>query len=449
MHSIKSVIKYLNQSIQRSMSDSAHLSVAVGAISFLGFPLFYWISTLWFPQPYENFWLRAIGSILGLGLIVTSYWPILSKRYLPWYWFMTILYVLPFFFTYYFLMNQASDVSAMALLCSVFLLVLLLDLYTLSVMLILGLSLGFLYYYHTSPQVYFSTEHVEMVWILLFVIVAGSILNYKTALYQRQRMAGMAAAAGMIAHELRTPLLGIKSGAQALSAYLPLLFEAYTLAKDHGLITSSIRGNRVRHLAGISERIISEIDYANTIIDMLLIKAGRENYLQNCTLEQCSMAECLEEAITRYPFQSTQSSSLIRWQGDFKFMGSKLLMQHVLFNLFKNALYVIAKNQRGEITIWTEARHHYNYLFVQDTAKGISPRQLSRLFEHFYTTTFMGTGIGLSFCKLVMNRFGGDISCESIEGEYTKFILKFPILRAHQQTIVEAVKEEEVLSEGV
>jgi hypothetical protein len=59
---------------------------------------------------------------------------------------------------------------------------------------------------------------------------------------------------------------------------------------------------------------------------------------------------------------------------------------------------------------------------------GISSSQLARLFKHFYTTTFMGTGIGLSFCKLVMNRFGGNIRCESIEGQYTKFILSFPVV---------------------
>jgi signal transduction histidine kinase len=56
----------------------------------------------------------------------------------------------------------------------------------------------------------------------------------------------------------------------------------------------------------------------------------------------------------------------------------------------------------------------------------MSSRQLANLFDHFYTTTFMGTGIGLSFCKLVMERFGGDIFCESEEGAYTRFTLLFP-----------------------
>ncbi|WP_230306269.1 ATP-binding protein, partial [Legionella pneumophila] len=95
-------------------------------------------------------------------------------------------------------------------------------------------------------------------------------------------------------------------------------------------------------------------------------------------------------------------------------------------NLIKNALYVIAMAQRGEINIWTESGDKYHYLYFKDTAKGMSKQQLNRLFNHFYTTTFMGTGIGLSFCKLVMNAFGGDIVCESKEGEYTLFILSFP-----------------------
>ena len=428
MKSIKKIVGYLDRSMLRSLSSSSHQLVAVGVIAFLGFPLFYWIWSECFPQPYENLWLRLLGSLLGLGLMLTPHWPAWARPYMPWYWFLTILYALSFFFAYSFLMNQASVISAMSLLCSVFLLVLLVDFLSLSILLVLGWGLAFFCYYSTSTPVYFGEEHIEMGLIVFFVVIAGCTVNYKTAMLQQQRMAGMAAAAGMIAHELRTPLLGIKSGAQALVNYSPMLFAAYNLAKEQGILSSAIRENRVRQLEGVSERIICEVDYANTIIDMLLIKAGRENSLQHCVLEPCSMAECLSEAIARYPFQSAGTRALVTWQGEFQFMGSKLLLQHVLFNLLKNALYAIATAQRGNITLWTECGEKYNYLYVQDTAKGMPAEQLSRLFEHFYTTTFMGTGIGLSFCKLVMNRFGGDICCEAQEGMYTKFILSFPLV---------------------
>ena len=429
MKTIKKIVNYLDESMQRSLSSSAHQLVAVGAIAFVGFPLFYWVWSVWFPQPYENLWLRIVGSLLGLGLMLTPYWPASSKPYMPWYWFLAIFYALPFFFAYSFLMNFASVISAMSLLCSVFLLVLLVDLFSLCILLILGWGLALLCYYLTSSQIYFGIEHIEIGVVILFVVIAGSTLNYKTAMLQQQRLAGMAAAAGMMAHELRTPLLGIKCGAQALATFSPLLFTAYHFAKEQGILSVPLRENRVRQLEGISDRIICEIDYANTMIDMFLIKAGRENSLQNCMLELCSMADCLAEAIVRYPFASAKVRDLVRWQGDFQFIGSKLLMQHILFNLLKNALYAIATAQRGDITIWTEQKGKYNYLYILDTAQGMSQQQLSRLFEHFYTTTFMGTGIGLSFCKLVMNRFGGDIRCEAEEGVYAKFILSFPLIQ--------------------
>lgn len=426
MWQIKKIVRHLDESMQRSLSHSTHQLVAVGAIAFVGFPLFYLIWVYWFPQSYENLSLRLLGSLLGLGLMLTPYWPVRFKNYLSWYWFLTLLFTLPFFFTFMFLMTQASVISAMSLLCSIFLLVLLVDLLSLSIVLSLGIGLALISYYLFSPKMYFGEEHIEMALVIFFTIVAGSTLNYKTAMLQQQRLAGMAAAAGMIAHELRTPLLGIKSGAQALVNYLPGLLEGYQLAKEQDLISVPLRDRRLNQLEGVSNRIVSEIDYANTIIDMLLVKAGRENSLQHCILETCSMAECLGEAIARYPFLSPAERTLIHWDGDFQFRGSKLLMQHILFNLIKNALYAIATERRGEITIRAEEGEKLNYLYFKDTAKGMSSQQLSRLFNHFYTTTFMGTGIGLSFCKLVMSGFGGSIICEAQEGEYALFILSFP-----------------------
>ena len=427
MWQIKKIVRHFDGSMQRSFSHSSHQLVAVGAIAFLGFPLFYLVWTHWLPQSYENLTLHLLGGLLGLGLMLTPYWPAKFKKYLSWYWFLTVLFTLPFFFTFMFLMKEASVISAMSLLCSVFFLVLLVDLLSLTIVVVLGCSLALVGYYFCSSAIYFGEEHIEMTLAILFTIIVGPTLNYKTAMLQQQKLAGMAAAAGMIAHELRTPLLGIKSGAQALVCYLPILTQGYQLAKEQELMATPLRERRLQQLEGVSERIVNEINYANTIIDMLLVKAGRENSLHNCVLESCTISECLTEAIARYPFQSPRERTLITWVGDFQFKGSRLLMQHVLFNLIKNALYVIATAQRGEINIWTALGDKFNYLYFKDTAKGMTSQQLSQLFNHFYTTNFLGTGIGLSFCKLVMHGFGGNIICESVEGEYALFTLSFPV----------------------
>ncbi|KTD23059.1 sensor histidine kinase [Legionella londiniensis] len=422
----KKLLLYLNDAIERNMIASAHHLMLFGAIAFLGFPLSYIIWKIWYPQFDGPFYLQLIGSLLGLGLMLAPYWPAGFRSYLPWYWFLTLLYVLPFFFMHQFLANHASDVSSMALLSSVFFLVLIVDVFNLCILLVLGFGLALIHYYLGAEAVYFSTEHAEVVVVLLFVIIAGSTVNYKTSVLQQQRMKGIAAAAGMIAHELRTPLLGIKSGALGLNKKLPRLFEGYELAEKQGLLPASKRKIPISQLRQVTDRIISEIDYANTIIEMLLMKAGHEQKLENCEFEPCSMNECLQEAMLRYPFKSDYERALVSLKGDFRFLGSKLLMQHVIFNLLKNALYAIETAQKGEISIWTEEDIRFNYLHFLDTAKGIPPRQLARMFDHFYTTTFMGTGIGLSFCKLVLRRFGGDILCESKEGKFTQFILSFP-----------------------
>ncbi|WP_133130852.1 sensor histidine kinase [Legionella yabuuchiae] len=433
MEFIKQSMRSINQFMQQNLASSSHQYVVVGLIAFLGFPFFYLLWEAWYPQPetYAALRLHLFGASLGLGLVLSPFWPKQLQKLIPWFWFVALLYILPFFFTYLFLMNRANDLASMLLLSSVFLLVSLVDFVSLIVLLLLGISIAFVAYYFTASELFFNEEHAEVVLLAIFFIVAGSTVNYKKAVVERQRLKGMAAAAGMIAHELRTPLLSIKSGAQALKTSLPALFDGYRLAKEQGLLDKPIRVNRLNQLEGVNDRIINEINYANAIIDMLLIKAGRDNHLEHCVLEPCSMSECLQEAIERYPFRTNEARRLVQFEGDFEFFGSKLLMQHVLFNLMKNALYAIAVAERGEINISTHSDDQYHYLYFKDTGLGMSQQQLHQLFEHFYTTSFMGTGIGLSFCKLVMRRFGGDIRCESEEGAYTTFILYFPNPRAN------------------
>jgi two-component system CAI-1 autoinducer sensor kinase/phosphatase CqsS len=233
-----------------------------------------------------------------------------------------------------------------------------------------------------------------------------------------------------IAHELRTPLLGIKSDARGVDRYLPQLIDGYERAAEAGL---PVRPLRRAHLAGLREaltRIDSETDYANTIIDMLLINSGGTRVVPS-EFRVHSMRECVQRAIERYPFGSETERALVHVAPgpDFRFRGSDVLLMHVLFNLLKNALYYIAHAGKGEIFIWLEPNAMAeNRLFFMDTGQGIHPALLPRIFDRFFTSmeTGRGSGIGLSFCRMVMEGFDGHIDCESVHGEFTRFILSFP-----------------------
>jgi signal transduction histidine kinase len=104
---------------------------------------------------------------------------------------------------------------------------------------------------------------------------------------------------------------------------------------------------------------------------------------------------------------------------------------HILFNLMKNALHFVQKAKKGHISIRAEQDSGHWRILVHDTGSGIPANVKPHIFERFYTTTHtgQGAGIGLSFCRLVMESIGGSIHCDSEEGEFATFTLEFPKVR--------------------
>lgn len=95
-------------------------------------------------------------------------------------------------------------------------------------------------------------------------------------------------------------------------------------------------------------------------------------------------------------------------------------LKHAIINLIKNAYTHNGSNVKIEV------RAENNKLYCKDYGKGIEKEIIKKIFNKFFTHSKSGTGIGLSFCKLVMEDMGGSIKCKSIVGEYTNFILAFP-----------------------
>ena len=73
-----------------------------------------------------------------------------------------------------------------------------------------------------------------------------------------------------------------------------------------------------------------------------------------------------------------------------------------------------------------EIKSKDNTLYFIDYGIGISEKNINKIFDKFFSNRRNGTGLGLTYCKLIMADMNGSIKCESVEGEYTKFILKFP-----------------------
>lgn len=406
-----------------------HQCMSVGFAGVVGFLGYYFIWKLWLPQHYEDLTLRLIGTFLCFILMFKEYWPETLKRFFPAYWYLTLFYTLPFFFSFMMFKNNFSHMWLMSMLICLFLLILLVDALSLFVLMTSGVFVSFLAYTASGNTLEIAHNYMEDFVLFPFAIYFGILLRYHTDLEAREKLRGVMSAAGSMAHELRTPLLGIKSGIAGLKKYLPILFKGYQLAKEQGLPVEKIRGVHYAALIPVLDRIEEEAAYSNVIIDMMLMNAKKQQ-VDFSTFRVHSISKCIREALARYPFGSESEKRKVRWkytpQQDFTFWGSDTLMVHVLFNLLKNALYFITKAEKGEITIWISCQNDMHCLHFKDTGTGIPRESLPHVFDHFYSTTNTGTGIGLSFCKMVMESFEGQIILNSDYGEYTEFMLCFP-----------------------
>ncbi len=97
----------------------------------------------------------------------------------------------------------------------------------------------------------------------------------------------------------------------------------------------------------------------------------------------------------------------------------------VLINLLGNAALALHKAHRPKPTIEVRAQRLDGRLqvAVRDNGTGISPANLARVFEPFFTTRDVGKGLGLglSVSYAIVHRHGGELRVSSEDGAWTEF----------------------------
>jgi signal transduction histidine kinase len=102
-------------------------------------------------------------------------------------------------------------------------------------------------------------------------------------------------------------------------------------------------------------------------------------------------------------------------------------MEIVFVNLFVNAVQAIG-DKKGAITVEiTDDPSDENVIIkVIDTGIGIREEIIGKIFEPLFTTRQVGTGLGLSSCKSIVDQHGGAISASSKVGKGTTFTIRMP-----------------------
>lgn len=131
-------------------------------------------------------------------------------------------------------------------------------------------------------------------------------------------------------------------------------------------------------------------------------------------------------------------SSLDRGIGPIRVVPIEL--EQVLLNLLNNSLdslkskFLTVDRRTGKPTIEVESRHviaggrEWAEIEVYDTGEGIRKTDLDRVLKPFFTTKRPGegTGLGLTICQQLVNKYGGELTIDSKEGAWTRVTVKMP-----------------------
>ncbi len=210
-----------------------------------------------------------------------------------------------------------------------------------------------------------------------------------------------------MSHELRTPLSAILGFAQLIESGNPQPTPSQKRSVDQILLAGWYL-----------------LDLINEILDLALIESGK----LSLSPEHVSLREVMQECEAMTEPQATQRGigvTFPHFATPCFVTADRTRLKQVLINLLSNAI----KYNRPDGTVVVACAHMSPQrirICVEDTGQGLSPEQITQLFQPFNRLGQQehgeqGTGIGLVMTKRLMQLMGGAIGVESTLGQGSVF----------------------------
>jgi len=241
-------------------------------------------------------------------------------------------------------------------------------------------------------------------------------LSERRALESELRRANRLASAGTLAaemaHEIRNPLVSIKTFSQLLPERLT--------DQEFQLKFSQV-----------AQR---EVDAISRIIDRVLNYAGPKELMRQPVRIEDLVGETLE--LLSAEFESHGITVEIALAPDSPPVPvDRDQVKQVLRNIMANAAQAMPNGGRLSVTTSTHSPGRdlspdTCRVEVRDTGCGIAEEKLAEIYNPFFTTKHRGFGLGLSLARHVMEEHAGSIEISSTSGKGTTVVLMFPVVHS-------------------
>jgi two-component system, NtrC family, sensor kinase len=223
------------------------------------------------------------------------------------------------------------------------------------------------------------------------------------------KMASIGRLAAGVAHEINNPLA--------------IINEKAGLLKD--LIVYSGRYGRDEKLLGLVDSVIRSVERCSTITHRLLGFAKHiDVQWQKVRIEEV-VREVLGFLGKEAEYRNIHLALDVR--GDIPDLTSdKGQLQQIFLNIVNNAFAAVPDGGTIGITVWEE--NGLLNISFQDNGCGISPENMKRIFEPFFSTKHKhGTGLGLSITYGLVKKLGGVLNVQSELHKGSTFTVSFPL----------------------
>jgi signal transduction histidine kinase len=219
-------------------------------------------------------------------------------------------------------------------------------------------------------------------------------------LVKSERLAAIGELAGMVGHDLRNPLAGIKNAAYFL--------------KKKGTAISEAQAKEMLEI------IDKAIDHSDKIISDLL-DYSREMHLE---LTKYAARTLVDEA-TRM-IQVPDRIQIVNHVHEETWIWVNAdKMTRVFINLIKNA--IDAMPEKGTLEITSRQTRDSVEIAFADTGTGIPEETMHKIFSPLFTTKAQGMGFGLAICKRIIEAHGGTITVKTAVNKGTTLTITLPI----------------------
>ena len=208
--------------------------------------------------------------------------------------------------------------------------------------------------------------------------------------------------AATLAHEIKNPIAGIRSGIQLLKG---------RASKD---------GDKM-----LCDSMIHEIDRVTALImNLLTLSIRRES--PKTEIPVSSVLEEIGMIYAKGPDSRRAVLSVETEPGLAAYLNENEFRQ-IIHNLISNSLRAMLPDREGQITLLASRQRDELLVTVRDNGKGMTEEEVAKALEPFYTKSINGTGLGLSIVSRLVESNDGTMEIVSRPGTGTDVNLRFPV----------------------